>query len=319
DVLQKLVEGATEKKAAMKPIKGISGLKVMELRAAEVALWLSPGVGVSMAVPVRMTLTGKSFIGGKMEIPMAANLSTSSRMVQDMQGCPRLSAGRCHVALLHSWAKLPPSHLPADAIPLGNAGMLRYALLNAPMVREAFIQLELKVRCTHSTTHGPNTDPGTATQLILAAGFLSAELSVMQAFFGLNITNGMVGHAALCPSQTTDGASQFGAFCVLLAKVTQPPLVTITPEKSTVHLFSTAEFWASSPGSAPGSLFVLDVHSELGVRFAVAEETLRSVCPVPPPAKRQCCRGAMLQRGNGAGQQWVSRLAGALPSLRMGF
>lgn len=31
----------------------------MELRAVEVALWLSPGVGVSMAVPVRMTLTGK--------------------------------------------------------------------------------------------------------------------------------------------------------------------------------------------------------------------------------------------------------------------
>lgn len=42
-----------------------------------------------------------------MEIPMAANLSTSSRMVQGMQGCPRLSTRRCHVALIHSWANLP--------------------------------------------------------------------------------------------------------------------------------------------------------------------------------------------------------------------
>lgn len=48
---------------------------------------------------------------------------------------------------------------------------------------------------------------------------------------------------------------------VIEMRETQPLLVTITPEKSTVHLFSTAEFWASSPGSAPGSLFVLDVVS----------------------------------------------------------
>lgn len=42
-----------------------------------------------------------------MDIPMAANLSANSRVVQDMHGCPRLSTGRCHVVLLHSWANLP--------------------------------------------------------------------------------------------------------------------------------------------------------------------------------------------------------------------
>ncbi|XP_052540179.1 BPI fold-containing family B member 6 [Tympanuchus pallidicinctus] len=331
DVLQKLVEGATEKKATTKPIKGIFVLKVMELCAMEVALWLSPGVGVSMAVPVRMTLTGKSFIGGKMEIPMAANLSTSSRMVQDMQGCPQLSTRRCHVALIHSWANLPHRMLPLimskfldstlqkvlhgllcpamamvldlvnakfanmmHAIPLGNAGMLQYALLNPPVVREAFIQLELKATL-HSkegeevalrselpplTSLPPKREA--ASQLILAASFLSAELSIMQAFFGLNITNGMV--LGLVPLVTT----MLGALIpeisstlppsrpvVIEMQETQPPLVTITPEKSTVHLFSTAKFWASSPGSAPGSLFILDVHSELGVRFAVTEERLQ--------------------------------------------
>ncbi|XP_072205943.1 BPI fold-containing family B member 6 [Excalfactoria chinensis] len=331
DVLQKLVEGVTKKKATTKPIKGISGLKVMELRATEVALWLSPTVGVSVAVPVRMTLTGKSFVGGKMEIPMAANLSASSRMVQDMQGYPQLSARRCHVALLHSWANLPHRMLPLImskfldstlrralhgllcpamdmvldfvnakfaammyAIPLGNAGMLQYALLNTPVVREDFIQLELKATL-HSkegeevallsdlpplTSLPPKREA--ATQLILAASFLSAELSIMQTFFGLNITNGMV--LGLLPLVTTTLRALIPETSSMLPpsqpvviemQETQPPLVTITQEKSTVHLFSTAEFWASSPGSAPGSLFVLDVHSELGVRFAVAEERLQ--------------------------------------------
>ncbi|XP_015737222.1 BPI fold-containing family B member 6 [Coturnix japonica] len=303
----------------------------MELRATEVALWLTPTEGVSMAVPVQMTLTGKSFAGGKMEIPMAANLSTSSRMEQDMQGYPRLSARRCHVALLHSWANLPHRTLPLImskfldstlrralhgllcpamdmlldlmnakfasmmyAIPLGNAGMLQYALLNTPMVREDFIQLELKATLHNKegeevalpsdlpplTSLPPKREA--ATQLILAASFLSAELSIMQTFFGLNITNGMV--LGLLPLVTTtlrDLIPEVSSMLppsqpvVIEMQETQPPLVSITPEKSTVNLFSTAEFWASSPGSAPGSLFVLDVHSELGVRFAVAEERLQ--------------------------------------------
>ncbi|XP_021272086.1 BPI fold-containing family B member 6-like isoform X6 [Numida meleagris] len=326
DVLQKLGEGATKKKADTKPIKGISGLKVMELRATEVALQLSPAVGISMDVLVQMTLKGKRFIGGKMEIPVAANLSASSRMVRDMQGCPRLSTGRCHVALLCSWTNVPPRMLPLVvstlqkalrdllcpamdmvldlvnakfatmmyAIPLGNAGMLQYALLNPPTVTEAFIQLELKtiLRSKEGEEVALPTDlpPLTSfppkreatTQLVLAASFLNAELSVMQASFGLNITNGMV--LGLLPLVTT----MLGALIpeissmlppsrpvVIEMQEAQPPLVTITPEKSTVHLYSTAEFWASTPGSAPESLFVLDVHSELGVRFAVAEERLQ--------------------------------------------
>ncbi|XP_021272083.1 uncharacterized protein LOC110408041 isoform X4 [Numida meleagris] len=121
------------------------------------------------------------------------------------------------------------------AIPLGNAGMLQYALLNPPTVTEAFIQLELKVL-------------GLLPLVTTMLGALIPEISSM-----------------LPPSRPV----------VIEMQEAQPPLVTITPEKSTVHLYSTAEFWASTPGSAPESLFVLDVHSELGVRFAVAEERLQ--------------------------------------------
>ncbi|OXB79318.1 UNVERIFIED_CONTAM: hypothetical protein H355_013239 [Colinus virginianus] len=331
DVLQKLVEGERKKKANTKAIKGISGLKVMELCATEVALQLLPGVGVSMAVLLRMTLVGKSFLGGPVEIPVAANLSASSRMVWDVQGCPQLSTRHCHVALLRSWANLPPrmlllvmgkfldSTLQKElrgllcsamdmvlnlvntkfasmmyAIPLGNAGMLRYALLNPPMVGEAFIQLELKAILRSKegeevalpadlpplTSLPPKREA--ATQLILAASFLGAKLSIMQPDFGLNITNGMV--LGLLPLVTTTLGALIPEVSSILPpsepvvidmRETQPPLVTITPEKSTVHLFSTAKFWASSPGSAPRSLFILDVHSELGARFAVAQDRLQ--------------------------------------------
>lgn len=47
-------------------------LEVMELCAMEVALWLSPGVGVSMAVPVRMTLMGKRWGNGNTRGLLAA-------------------------------------------------------------------------------------------------------------------------------------------------------------------------------------------------------------------------------------------------------
>lgn len=48
---------------------------------------------------------------------------------------------------------------------------------------------------------------------------------------------------------------------VIEMREANPPLVTIAPDKSIVHLFSTAEFRVSSPDSDLGSLFVLDVVS----------------------------------------------------------
>ncbi|NXL89819.1 BPIB6 protein, partial [Alectura lathami] len=179
-------------------------------------------------------------------------------------------------------------------IPLGTAGTLRYALLNPPTTSETFIQLDLKtVLCSKEgeevappteqpplTSLPPKRDA--ASQLILSASFLSAELSVMQASFDLNISNNMV--LGLPPLVTTTLRALIPEISTVLPpsqpvviemREAKPPLVTIAPDKSTVHLFSTAAFWAASRSSAPGSLFVLDVHTELGAQFAVAEERLQ--------------------------------------------
>ncbi|NXG38174.1 BPIB6 protein, partial [Dromaius novaehollandiae] len=163
-------------------------------------------------------------------------------------------------------------------ISLGTAGTLRYALLNPPTISETFIQLDLKTILhqkegdeihlptdqTPLTSLPPKKEA--ATQLILSANFLSAELRVMQASFNLDIRDNMV--LGLLPLVTSmlgalipkiSGALPPSQPLVIAMREAEPPLVTITPEAGVVRLFSTAEFLVSPSDSAPESLFVLDV------------------------------------------------------------
>ncbi|GAB0197340.1 BPI fold-containing family B member 6 [Grus japonensis] len=62
---------------------------------------------------------------------------------------------------------------------------------------------------------------------------------------------------------------------VIEMREAKAPVMSITPDKSFVQLFSTAEFQVSPLDSAPESLFVLDVHSNLEVQFAIEDEKLQ--------------------------------------------
>ncbi|XP_009570825.1 PREDICTED: BPI fold-containing family B member 6, partial [Fulmarus glacialis] len=303
DVLQKMAEEATKKKPNSKPIKGISGLKVKDLRPPVISLELSPGSGLFMAVLIQMTISGKSFIGGNMEITLAANLTGTSRLCM----LPKVMSKFLNSTLQKV---LPGLLCPAvDAmlnlvnakftamtseIPLGTAGTLQYALLNPPVTTETSIELDLKTilhQKEGKEVDLPMDQPSlaslppkrdAATQLILSANFLSAELSILAASFNLDISNNMV--LGLPPLVTT----MLGGLIPEISTVLPPsqpvviemreakaPVVTITPDKSFVQLFSTAEFWVSPSDSAPESLFVLDVHSSLEAQFAIAEEKLQ--------------------------------------------
>ncbi|NXQ82152.1 BPIB6 protein, partial [Nyctibius grandis] len=301
-----------------------------DLRPPVISLSLSPGSGLFMAVLVRITIAGKSFIGGTMEMALAANLTAGSQLGQDPAGSPRLSPTSCHVALVSVKTNLPSSMLPkvmskfldstlqkvlpgllcpaVDAVlnlvnakfttmtaemPLGTAGTLQYALLAPPVTSDAFIELGLKTVLHREgkevglLTAQPALAPlppkrDAATQLILSADFLSAALSVLQASVNPEISNTTVLGLPLLVT-TTLGAliPEISAVLppsqplVIEMREAKAPVVTITPEQSFVQLFSTAEFWVSPSDSAPESLFVLDVHSDLEVQFAVAEEGLR--------------------------------------------
>ncbi|NWX16885.1 BPIB6 protein, partial [Aegotheles bennettii] len=302
-----------------------------DLRPPVMSLVLSPGSGLFMALLIQMTIAGKSFIGGNMEITMAANLTASGQLGQDTTGSPHLSCRSCHTTLVSVRTNLPSSMLPkvvnkfleqtlqrmlprllcpnVDTVlnlvnakfttmtaemPLGTAGTLQYTLLNPPVTSEAFIELDLET-ILHlkegKEVDLPTDQPPLAslpaksdavTQLILSANFLSAVLSALQPPFSLEISNDTV--LGLPPLVTT-------TLGVLIPEVTevlppsQPlviemlevkaPVLTITPNGSFVQLFSTAKFWVSSSDPAPQPLFVLDVHSDLEVQFAIAEEKLQ--------------------------------------------
>ncbi|NXI91023.1 BPIB6 protein, partial [Psophia crepitans] len=302
-----------------------------DLHPPVISLALSSGSGLFMAVLVQMTICGKSFIGGKVEIALAANLTASSQLWQDTAGVPRFSSRNCRITLVSVKTNLPSSMLPkvmskllddtlkkvlpgllcpavdtvlnlvnakftttTAEIPLGTAGTLQYALLNPPVVNETFIELDLKTilhQKEGKEVDLPMDQPSlaslppkrdAATQLILSANFLSAELSVLLASFNIDISNNTV--LGLPPLVTT----MLGALIPEIAKVLPPsqplviemreaktPVVSITPDKSFVQLFSTAEFQVSPSDSAPESLFVLDVHSNLEAQFAIEEEKLR--------------------------------------------
>ncbi|KFO77480.1 BPI fold-containing family B member 6, partial [Cuculus canorus] len=324
DVLQKTAEEAAQKKLS---IKGFSGLKVKDFHPPVISLALSSASGLFVAALVQMTIAGKSFIGGSMEITVVANLTASSLLRQDAMGIPRFSSRNCHIALVSVKTNRPSSVLPkvmnkfldntlhkallpllcpaVDAvvnlvnakfitmtseIPLWDAGTLQYTLLTAPLMNDTFIELDLKTILHQeggkevdlpvdqlSLASLPAKRDG-VTQLILSANFLSAALSVLQESFDLEITNNMVVNWELSP--LCFDSSQLARVLppsqpvVIEMREAKAPAMTIAPEKSFVQLFSTAEFRVFPSGSAPESLFVLDVHSNLEVQFAVAEEKL---------------------------------------------
>ncbi|KAM6378676.1 BPI fold-containing family B member 6 [Pluvialis apricaria] len=281
-VLQKMAEEAVKKKPNAKPIKGISGLKVKDLHPPVISLVLLPGSGLFMAVLVHMTIAGKSMLPKV----MSKFLNSTLQKVLPSLLCPAVDA-----VLNLVNAKFTTM---TSEIPLGTAGTLQYVLLNPPMMNETFIELDLKTilhQDEGKEVDLPMDQPSlsslppkrdAATQLILSANFLSAELSILQASFNLNISNNTV--LWLPPLVTT----MVGALIPEISSMLPPsqpvltemreakaPVVTITPDKSFVQLFSAAEFWISPSDSAPESLFILDVDSNLEAEFAIAEEKLR--------------------------------------------
>ncbi|KFZ59252.1 BPI fold-containing family B member 6, partial [Antrostomus carolinensis] len=298
DVLQKMAEEATKKKPNAKPIKGISGLKVKDLRPPVISLALRPGSGLFMAVLIQMTIAGKrschvALVSVKTNLPSSMLPKVMSKFLDStlQKVLPGLLCPAVDVVFNLVNAKFTTM---TSEMPLGSAGTLQYTLLNPPLMNETFIELDLKTilhQKEGKEVDLPTDQPSlvslppkrdAVTQLILSENFLSAELSVLQASFNLEISNDTVvnwegkGMSPLCfDSPQISRVLPPSQPLVIEMREAKAPVVTITPEKSFVQLFSTAEFWVSSSDSALESLFVLDVDSKLEVQFAIAEEKLQ--------------------------------------------
>ncbi|XP_039081285.1 BPI fold-containing family B member 6 [Hyaena hyaena] len=112
-ILEQMAAEAGKKRPGVKPIKGITNLKVKDVQPPVITLSFVPGVGIFQCVSTGMTITGKSFMGGNMEIIVVLNITATNRLLQDEQtGLPMFKSEGCEIVLVSVKTNLPSNMLP---------------------------------------------------------------------------------------------------------------------------------------------------------------------------------------------------------------
>ncbi|XP_037668171.1 BPI fold-containing family B member 6 [Choloepus didactylus] len=179
-ILEKMAAEAGKKRPGMKPIKGLTDVKVKDIQLPVITLSFVPGVGIFQCVSTGMTITGKSFMGGNMEIIVVLNITATNRLLQDEEtGLPMFKSEGCEVVLVSVKTNLPSNMLPKvvnkfldstlhkvlpsmmcpaiDAVlvfvnkkwanlntpmPVGRAGTVKYVLTSTPTTTASYIQVD---------------------------------------------------------------------------------------------------------------------------------------------------------------------------------
>ncbi|XP_007193445.2 BPI fold-containing family B member 6 [Balaenoptera acutorostrata] len=180
-ILEKMAAEAGKKLPGMKPIKGITDLKVKDVQIPVITLSFLPGVGIFQCVSMGMTITGKSFMGGNMDIIVVLNITATNRFLQDEEmGLPMFKSEGCEVLLVSVTTNSVSSMLPkmvnkfldstlhkvlpglmcpaidavlvyvnkkwanlnGDPLPVGQMGTVRYVLASIPTTTASHIQVD---------------------------------------------------------------------------------------------------------------------------------------------------------------------------------
>uniref|UniRef100_A0A452VIJ3 BPI fold containing family B member 6 n=1 Tax=Ursus maritimus TaxID=29073 RepID=A0A452VIJ3_URSMA len=179
-ILEKMAAEAGKKQPGVKPIKGITNLKVKDVKLPVITLNFNPGVGIFQCVSTGMTITGKSFMGGNMEIIVVLNITATNRLLQDEEtGLPMFKSEGCEIILVSVKTNLPSNMLPKvvnkfldstlhkvlpslmcpaiDAVlvyvnrkwanlnapmPVGQMGTVKYVLTSIPTTTASYIQVD---------------------------------------------------------------------------------------------------------------------------------------------------------------------------------
>ncbi|XP_021050619.1 BPI fold-containing family B member 6 [Mus pahari] len=108
NILEKMAAEASNPQPGGKAIKGLSNMKVKDILEPVITLSFVPGVGISQCVSTGMTITGKSFTGGNMEINVVLNITATDQLLQDEEtGTPVFRSEGCEVILVSVKTNLP--------------------------------------------------------------------------------------------------------------------------------------------------------------------------------------------------------------------
>ncbi|XP_025732034.1 BPI fold-containing family B member 6 [Callorhinus ursinus] len=179
-ILEEMAAEAGKNRPGVKPIKGITNLRVKDVQLPSITLNFIPGAGIFQCVSTGMTITGKSFMGGNMEIIVALNITATNRLLQDEEtGLPRFKSEGCEIILVSVKTNLPSNMLPKvvhkfldstlhkvlpslmcpaiDAVlvyvnrkwanlnapmPVGQMGTVKYVLTSIPTTTASYIQVD---------------------------------------------------------------------------------------------------------------------------------------------------------------------------------
>ncbi|XP_054429863.1 BPI fold-containing family B member 6 [Pteronotus mesoamericanus] len=186
-ILEKMAAEAGKKRPGVKPIKGITDMKVKDVQLPVITLSFTPGVGIFQCVSTGMTITGKSFMGKNMEIIVVLNITATNRILQDEEtGLPTFKSEGCEVILVNVKTNLPSNMMPnvinkfldstlhkvlpgllcpaIDAVlvyvnrkwaslnapmPLGQMGTVKYTLTSIPTTTANYIQVDFSPVVQH--------------------------------------------------------------------------------------------------------------------------------------------------------------------------
>ncbi|XP_004631031.1 BPI fold-containing family B member 6 [Octodon degus] len=179
-ILEKMAAEAGKKRPGVKPIKGLSNMKVKDVITPVITLNFVPGVGIFQCVATGMTITGKSFTGGNMEIIVVLNITATNRFLQDEEtGLPMFKSEDCEIILVSVKTNLPSNMLPKvinkfldstlhkvlpslmcpaidavlvyvnerwaslnNPVSVGRMGTVKYALASAPTTTASHVQVD---------------------------------------------------------------------------------------------------------------------------------------------------------------------------------
>uniref|UniRef100_H0W2A2 BPI fold containing family B member 6 n=1 Tax=Cavia porcellus TaxID=10141 RepID=H0W2A2_CAVPO len=217
-ILEKMAAEAGKKRPGVKPIKGLSNMKVKDVITPVITLNFVPGVGIFQCVATGMTITGKSFTGANMEIIVVLNITATNRFLQDEEtGLPKFKSEGCEITLVSVKTNLPSNKViskfldstlhkvlpglmcPAiDAVlvyvnerwaslnqpmPVGHMGTVRYALASTPTTTASHVQVDFSPLVQQQTGQTiPLTDPEEALELPEDYGEGSSQLFLSAAF-----------------------------------------------------------------------------------------------------------------------------------------
>ncbi|NRM42096.1 hypothetical protein F3A57_24070, partial [Salmonella enterica subsp. enterica serovar Typhi] len=106
-----MVEKAMKSGDNSKMIKGIKGLSIKDLNIPSTNITLKPNDEICALVTINITVAGKSFIGGNMQITVVALLEMCGKISKSPDGFVVIKVVLCKVTVKSCKTNLPSSML----------------------------------------------------------------------------------------------------------------------------------------------------------------------------------------------------------------